>query len=58
MLMNRNLLYTAITRARSLVVILGSVGAVNQMIGNARQMKRYTGLADQIRELQRGEKMG
>ena len=58
MLMNRNLLYTAITRARSLVVILGSVGAVNQMIGNARQMKRYTGLADQIRELQRGEQMG
>lgn len=58
MLMNRNLLYTAITRARSLVVILGSVGAVNQMIGNARQMRRYTGLADQIREIQRGGQMG
>ncbi|MBF1011484.1 MAG: ATP-dependent RecD-like DNA helicase [Lachnospiraceae bacterium] len=58
MLMNRNLLYTAITRARSLVVILGSVGAVNQMIGNARQMRRYTGLADQIREIQKGGQMG
>ena len=44
-LMNRNLLYTGITRARSLVVILGRRTVVNGMIENEDQTKRYTNLA-------------
>ncbi len=50
-LMNRNLLYTAVTRARSLVVILGSREAVAAMTANVQQYVRYTGLEDRIREL-------
>ena len=50
-LFNRNLLYTAITRARSCVVLLGSRDAVGRMIANTRRTRRYTGLRDRIREL-------
>ena len=42
MLMNRNLLYTAVTRARSCVTIVGSPYAVNQMIDNKYEQIRYT----------------
>ena len=52
-LMNRNLLYTAVTRARSLVVILGSTEVVNGMIDNEEQAQRYTDLANAIRETDR-----
>jgi len=51
MLMNRNLLYTAVTRAKSCVMILGSSAAVENMIMNAEEMKRYTGLKDRINEV-------
>ena len=51
MLFNRNLLYTAVTRARNLVMILGSEEIVNEMIDNQRQMKRYTGLKERIQEI-------
>ena len=47
-LMNRNLLYTAVTRARRLVVIVGTKEAVNEMIANKDQIERYTGLKEQI----------
>jgi len=50
MLFNRNLLYTAVTRARRCVTILGSEDTVNEMIRNTREQKRYTGLAECIRE--------
>ena len=50
MLMNRNLLYTAVTRARSLVVILGSASAVEEMIKNEDQTKRHTGLCARLAE--------
>lgn len=50
MLMNRNLLYTAVTRARKCVTILGSSQSVAEMIRNERQNRRYTGLCDRIRE--------
>ncbi len=49
MLLNRNLLYTAVTRARSCVVILGSENTVYQMIDNEEQLKRFTGLCEKIR---------
>ncbi len=44
MLMTRGVLYTAITRARDLFIIVGDDGAVVQMIHNDRQTKRYSGL--------------
>ena len=50
MLFNRNLLYTAVTRARKCVTILGSEDTLNEMIRNTREQRRYTGLAGCIRE--------
>ncbi|MCI9338869.1 MAG: AAA family ATPase [Lachnospiraceae bacterium] len=50
MLFNRNLLYTAITRAKSCVTILGSSAAVRGMIDNVSENRRYTALAARIRE--------
>ncbi|MCM1386936.1 MAG: ATP-dependent RecD-like DNA helicase [Bacillus sp. (in: Bacteria)] len=51
MLFNRNLLYTGVTRARNCVTILGSSETVQEMIDNNYQNRRYTGLADRIKEL-------
>lgn len=50
MLMNRNLLYTAVTRARKCVTLVGNDATFNQMIRNTSQQKRYSGLCDRIRE--------
>lgn len=52
MLMNRNLLYTAVTRARKCVTILGSQEVVDGMIENENQYHRYTGLGRRILELE------
>ena len=51
MLFNRNLLYTAITRAKSCVTILGSSDTVRNMIENVSENSRYTALATRIREI-------
>ncbi|MBQ6312203.1 MAG: ATP-binding domain-containing protein, partial [Lachnospiraceae bacterium] len=51
-LMTRNLLYTAVTRAKRLVVIVGKREIVWKMIANNRENRRYCGLCDRIRELQ------
>lgn len=51
MLMTRNLLYTAVTRARSCVCIVGSAQAVNTMIDNETEQRRYSSLADRLEEL-------
>jgi exodeoxyribonuclease V alpha subunit len=53
-LLNRNLLYTGITRARRCVTILGSEDTVNAMIQNKDARKRYTGLLARIREAKAG----
>ena len=50
-LMNRNLLYTAVTRARRMVVIVGNLNRINEMIDNILEQKRYTGFEDRIREM-------
>ena len=50
MLMNRNLLYTAITRARRIVVLIGDPEVMNDMIDNTSETKRYTGLDLYMRE--------
>ncbi len=55
MLLNRNLLYTAVTRARNCVCILGSSNTLMTMVGNEEQMRRYTGLKDRILDLIDGE---
>jgi exodeoxyribonuclease V alpha subunit len=52
LLFNRNLLYTAVTRARKCVTILGSSAVVQEMIDNAKENRRYTGLRDRIREIE------
>lgn len=52
MLFNRNLLYTGVTRARKCVTILGSSKAVQEMIDNEKQNRRYTSLGDRIREIE------
>lgn len=51
MLFNRNLLYTAITRAKKCVTIVGSPVMVKNMIENANEQKRFSGLDRRIREM-------
>ena len=51
MLMNRNLLYTGVTRAKSCVCIVGSVHTFQEMIANEQEQKRYSGLKDRIKEV-------
>ncbi len=51
MLLNRNLLYTAVTRARKCVTIVGSEGTFGEMILNERQQKRFSSLDIRLEEL-------
>ncbi|MFR0839676.1 MAG: ATP-binding domain-containing protein, partial [Neglectibacter timonensis] len=51
MLLNRNLLYTAVTRARKCVTVVGSEETFGEMIRNEKQQKRYSSLDMRIREL-------
>ncbi|BBF44812.1 RecD-like DNA helicase YrrC [Lachnospiraceae bacterium KM106-2] len=51
MLFNRNLLYTAVTRAKKCVTIVGKGDMVQRMIHNAMIQKRYSSLDTRIREL-------
>ncbi|WP_238884431.1 ATP-dependent RecD-like DNA helicase [Clostridium sp. YIM B02551] len=50
-LMNRNLLYTGITRAKELVVIVGSVKALKFMIENTKSMERFSSLKYRIKDI-------
>lgn len=49
MLLTRNLLYTAVTRAQRMVVLVGKESIMNQMVDNNRQSMRYTGLSERLR---------
>jgi len=51
MMLQRNLLYTAVTRARELLVIVGMVKALYIAVKNNRVIERYTYLKERIREL-------
>lgn len=53
-LLTRNLLYTAVTRAKQCVVIVGNGNLVENMIQNNDEQKRYSSLAERIQELQEG----
>ena len=50
MLMNRNLLYTAVTRARKCVTLVGNEKTFYEMVENITEQKRYSGLRDRILE--------
>ncbi len=50
MLMNRNLLYTAVTRARKCITIVGDENVFYQMVDNTTQQRRYSGLQERIKE--------
>jgi exodeoxyribonuclease V alpha subunit len=49
MMLQRSLLYTAVTRGKKLVVIVGSRRAVQLAVRNADAKKRYTWLAERVR---------
>lgn len=51
MLMTRNLIYTAVTRARNCVCLVGVADAFQSMVDNAMEQKRYSGLKYRIKEL-------
>jgi exodeoxyribonuclease V alpha subunit len=51
LLFNRNLLYTAVTRAKNCVTIVGSDTMLQFMINNKNEQNRYSGLCDRIKEL-------
>ena len=50
-LMNRNLLYTGITRAKELVVVVGYPGALKYMVDNKSSMERYSSLEYKIKQV-------
>ena len=49
LLLIRNLLYTAVTRARRMVILVGREDVIRTMVDNNRQTLRYTGLAARLR---------
>lgn len=50
-MLQRNLLYTAVTRAKKQVILLGSKAALNTAVANDRMRKRYTLLAERLARL-------
>lgn len=54
MLMTRNILYTAITRARKMVVLIGNGICIETMVSNNTEQKRCTYLAERILERSEG----
>lgn len=52
MLMNRNLLYTAVTRAKKCVVTVGNGQMIQRMIHNVNEQKRYSSLCRRIKEME------
>ena len=50
MLMTRNLLYTAVTRAKTMVVLVGRADIAIRMVENKREILRYTTLAEKVKD--------
>ena len=46
----RNLLYTAVTRAKKILILVGQRGRIQYMVQNDKKMLRYTGLKTMLRE--------
>ena len=51
MLMTRNLIYTAVTRAKEMVILVGRERSLMQMIENQKEVVRYTGLKTLLKGL-------
>lgn len=51
MLMTRNLIYTAVTRARACVCLVGLPDTFQSMVNNETEQRRYSGLKNRLREL-------
>lgn len=51
LLMNRNLFYTGITRAKQMVVLVGSIKAIHYMVNNDRSFERYSALKWRIKDV-------
>ena len=51
MLLTRNLIYTAVTRARKCVAMTGGPSFFYEMVNNTQELRRYTGLKDRIRSM-------
>ena len=50
----RNLLYTGVTRAKQLLILVGQLGVVSAMIANDKKTRRYTGLARFLKREDKG----
>jgi len=50
-MLQRNLLYTAITRGKQLVVLIGTDAAIKKAVENEGSTRRFTGLLHQLSEL-------
>ena len=51
MLLTRNLLYTGMTRAKKMLIVIGSSKIVDFMVQNAEIKKRNTGLEEKLKKL-------
>jgi exodeoxyribonuclease V alpha subunit len=51
LLMHRSILYTAVTRARELLIIVGDYELVGSIIDNYRHTKRYSGLKSRLSDI-------
>ena len=51
MLLTRNLFYTAVTRARRMVMIVGRESAIDQMIANVNTRRRYSALCWRLQQV-------
>jgi exodeoxyribonuclease V alpha subunit len=56
MMLQRNLLYTAVTRAQKLVVLVGTPRAIAIAVNNDRAQARYSGLAERLGRAESGER--
>ena len=52
-LLTRNLLYTAVTRAKNLAVLVGAENILHQMINNDKKLFRFSGLAEKLKAVSR-----
>lgn len=57
-LLTRNLLYTGLTRAKKLMVVVGNENVINFMIKNVDSKKRNTGLKYKLENIYGGERKG
>ena len=53
MLLTRNLLYTAVTRAENMVILVGRVDILEKMVSNNRYAKRFSGLCRALKNYEK-----